>query len=192
MNPPGGPDLDTAAALLRADPAVHDAVLLRDNGVGVLAVVVPQGYQLGGQLREKVLDLVGWPDDPATAGVPCQVLVVAAIPRDPEGRADTVAVFEALHEPDAYLLRFETSRSPSERRLLELAVEVMPGVRVSMTDSLPQMGADSVAVMALVGRIHEEFGLDVDPQDAFEAQSLRDLAAMLDALPDGATPVASR
>lgn len=174
-------DPDRLTELLRGDPMVHDAAVLAGAGQPrATAVIVPQGYQPGVAVRERVLELAGLAGgQPDGRGL--EVMLVPAVPRDAVGQLDAAAVLDALAQPDTLVYRFEPPDTTIQRRLLELAGEVLPGLQISVTDSLPGLGADSIVVMALAGRIGEEFDLDVDPQDVFGAASLRELAVLLEA-----------
>jgi acyl carrier protein len=165
------PDLAMVAGRLRADRLFHDVdILTGPTPERTSVLVVPQGYHAGHVLRERVL---------RQAGDRVRVVLVREIPRHPDGRLDRDAALAAMREPDVVVLAFEPPANEVERRLVDLVVEVLPGTSLSMTDSLVGLGADSIAVMELVGRFREEFGVDLDPQKVFQAESLRDLAGLL-------------
>ncbi len=181
MSAPGAPVPARLAALLRADAMVNDAdVVADDEEQWITAVVVPQGFRLGTDLRDRLFALAAQAGEDAGSGR-LQLLLVPAVPRDAAGRVDPAAVRAALHHPDAPVFRLEPAQTGTEQRLLRIVAEMLPGTQISVTDSLPQLGADSIVVMATVGRIEEEFGIDVNPQLVFGADSLRELADLLDA-----------
>jgi acyl carrier protein len=169
------------AALLRGDKLINDVAVMLDPEPSVITVlIVPQGYRPGHVLRQRVMRLA------PEVGERLQVVLVFAIPRDPDGALDRDEALAATRRPGA-LYRYEPPATETERSIVELVREVLPGVQVSITDSLAGLGGDSLATLELTGLINERFGVDIDPQRVFEAESLRDLAAILAMTASGVT-----
>ena len=167
-------ELTQLAQQLRSDPFFHDTEVVAGPGQGVVTVLtVAQGYRPGHMLRRHVRRLAG------EIGGQLQVVLTGAIPRGPGGVVDHDELLAAMRRPGA-VHRFEPPASAAERLVAELVLEVLPGVvEVSMTDSLPALGGGSLATFELTGLISERLGIDIDPQQVFGAESLRELAAML-------------
>jgi acyl carrier protein len=170
-------DLDRGQLVsrLRADPLVRDAELMPgdDDSADLTVFIVPQGFTAGHALRELVMRLAG------PAGERAQVVLTFAIARDESGRLDLAEAAAAMSQPDM-VLRFVPASTEAERSLAGLVRQVLADVAmVSMTDSLVTLGCDSVSAVELVAGIRDTFGVDIDPHDVFNAESLGELAARL-------------
>ena len=165
--------MSSLADRLRAHPFVNDAEVMTGPNPGEVTVfLAPQGFRPGPELRDIVLGLVDAP------GPWVQVVVGWAVPRGPDGQLDREAALAALDQPGA-VFRFEPPDTAGERMLASMVQAVLPDVRLSMTDDLASLGGDSLTAVDLVVRIREGFGVEVDPQQVFDAESLRELAAAL-------------
>lgn len=184
MTDTGSIDPRELADLLRADPLVNDAEVVPGvESATATAVIAPQGFHPGHVLRERVMSLAG------PVGTHIAVVVVAAVPRTPDGVLDQQEVRTAAARPGA-CYRYEAPATEAERALVELVCEVLTDVQVaSVTDSLTALGGDSLTAIELIVRIRERFGVDIDPQQVFGADSLRDLAAVLTAAAPQWSPV---
>lgn len=171
MTDPGDIDQEALAGLLRSDKMIGDAEIMLGPGAAVTAVITPQGFRTGPVLRDRVLRLAG------EAADRIQVLVVGEIPRGSDGSLDADAVLARLG--NAY--RFEPPATSSEAVLAELVGRILPGVRVSMTDTVAGLGGDSISTIELAVLIAERFGVEVPAQQVFGAASLRELAAVAEA-----------
>jgi acyl carrier protein len=64
----------------------------------------------------------------------------------------------------------------AERVVLAEVAGLFPDVEVSMTDSLADLGGDSLTAIQLSERLASRYGREIDPSDVFAAESLRDIA----------------
>lgn len=164
-------DQKAFAGLLRSDNMIDDAEIMLGPGAAVTAVITPQGFRTGPVLRDRVLRLAGEAADQV------QVLVVGEIPRGPDGSLDADAVLASLG--NAY--RFEPPVTSVEVVMAELVGRILPGVRVSMTDTVAGLGGDSISTIELAALIAGRFGVEIPAQQVFAAGSLRELAAAAEA-----------
>lgn len=172
------PTPERIASVLRRDRLIHDVEILEGpEGAPLTALIVPQGYRPGHVLRERVMRLV------PEVGDDIQVALVRAIPRDGDGQLRWAEAVALTRRPGA-LHRYEAPRSDLERALVSLVGELLPGVQVSVTDSVASLGGDSLTTLALTGLLLDRLGIDADPQLVFAAESLRDLASTLSSVGD--------
>lgn len=163
------------AESLRDDGLIHDAeVMIGPGPETVIAFVVPQGFQPGYTLRERVMGRAG------AAGRHIQLMLLWEIPRGETGLFDHDAALAAARRL-GFIYRFEPPAGEIEQTLVDLVQEVLPDRQISMTDSFVALGGDSLTTVELVMRLRECFDVDVDPQRIFDAESLRDLAGLLPA-----------
>jgi acyl carrier protein len=168
-------DPDELTRLVQADRTVADAGAMTGPGPGEITVfVVPQGYRTGPVIRQRVLDLAGG-HDPAR---PVQVAVVRQVPRDPGGGVDRETAGALIGRPGV-LYPFEPPRDGTERTLVDLVRQVLPDVAISMTDALAPLGGDSLTAVELLALIQESFGVELDPQSLYAAETLRELAVCI-------------
>lgn len=174
MTEPGAVDPRHLRDLLRDDPLISDAeVVSGPPPLAATAVIAPQGFQPGHVLRDRVMALAG------PAGQRIQVVLVLAVPRTGDGGLDPAEVRAATERPGT-CYRYEPPATETERALVALVGEVLTDVQtVSVTDSLTALGGDSLTAVELILQIRERFGVDTDPQQVFDAESLRELAAVL-------------
>jgi acyl carrier protein len=178
-------DLPDLAQRLREDRNIRDAAVLAGPEPGVLtAFVVSQGYRPGPVLRQRAMAVAG-----DLAGR-LQVAVVREIPRDREGRLDRDQALAATRRPGV-LHRFEAPATDVEHTLVELIADVLPEAQISMTDGLAPLGADSLTAVELLALIDGRFGVPVEPQVLYSAETIRDLAAVI-AQALAAAPVGGR
>jgi acyl carrier protein len=160
------------AEQLREQPLISDAEVLTDAADGVTVLVVRRGYRPGPVVRDLVMELGG------EAGRRAQIAIVSEIPRDGAGTVDRAAA-EAAVRGSSLVMRYEPPVSELERSLAGLVREILPDVRVSMTDDLATLGGDSLFAVELVALIAERLGVEVDAQELFAAESVREMAGVV-------------
>jgi len=87
------------------------------------------------------------------------------------------------HSPLAPANELTAGLTATERNLADLWTEVLrtnaiPGA----TDNFFEVGGDSMAMVTLEYRIHEQMGVELDPGTVLSAPTLRELASIVDAL----------
>jgi acyl carrier protein len=155
---------------LRADEMIMDAEVVIGPGSAVTVAVVPQGLRPGSIVRQQVMRLAGR----ATARL--QVVLMPAIPRLPDGSPDQEDILS--READAY--RFEPPGSSLEREVVALIAQILPVQQISMTDSIGDLGGDSITAFEIAALLEERFGSTVSAYDVFSAGTLRDIVSLID------------
>jgi amino acid adenylation domain-containing protein len=172
-------ELGEIEARLRACPGVQDArVLVQQAPDGERQVV---GYAIAADATDA---RPAWrarlqQELPAYL-VPSALVLVPAWPLTRNGKVDTKAL--PAPGPDDYARQaFADAATPTERALLPLWRELLKLERVSIDDSFFDLGGHSLLATRLHNRIRAELHADVPLRTLFEAPTLRQLAARLDA-----------
>jgi acyl carrier protein len=166
--------LEDLAAALRADNLINDAEVIAGTAPAWLtAFIVPQGFRPGYRFRRRAMELAG------DLSEHIQVALVRVIPRDENNEVARDKAHELLGRA-GIIFGYEPPVSDREKMFLELVLEVLPGVHVSMTDNLPSLGGDSLGAIELIDLIENRMGVKVDPQEVFSATSFRELLASWD------------
>jgi len=167
---------EVAAALLR-HPDIHRVhVLARETRTGdtrLVAYVVTSRPIGAAQLREHAALLLPRHLQPAV------YVALDTLPLNPNGKVDVAA----LPEPDSGLGDRGTNDEPrdaTEARVCALAAEQL-GIAAGPQDDLLALGADSLTIMALLGRLRREFGVVLRTADVFDAPTPRALAGRIEA-----------
>jgi acyl carrier protein len=163
-------------AELRRNPRVVEAEILPSAEPQVIVILVPDGFRVGPEIRQDVLDAA------EGLAVPLVVVPTTAMPRHPDGALDHPAA-ERLYLSSGYTFTYRTPASAEEEQLLrmvsELTEDALPGVTVSITDDLASLGGDSLTALELSDRIHTTFGVTLSAADLYGARSLADVAAAI-------------
>jgi acyl carrier protein len=169
-------DLGAATLRVRAQPEIDDVAAARSPGGRLYVLVKPQGMHYGPVLRDIVLDEIE-AEHPDVA-----VAMVRDVPRVEDGAVDApafVALARQVVEDGRWVFAFEPPETPEETAVAALLLEILSTRRVSMTDSLPLLGADSLVLVELSAAITERFGVTVNAMDLFEVDSVRELTQLV-------------
>jgi acyl carrier protein len=166
-------DVSALAQRLRADGLFHDAeVVEHPDRQHLLVVLVPQGYRPAPAVREHVLGLADLPDGQVS------IALVPRIPRHADGSLDLAATLARVGDGSA-VSRYVAPETDAERMLVDLVSAVSPGLRISVTDSLGDLGLDSLMVFELAALLSERTGTMPSLESLYAAESLRALAGDL-------------
>jgi acyl carrier protein len=160
---------------LRRNPRVVEAEILPSAEPHVIVILVPDGFRVGPEIRQDVLDAAG------SLEVPLVVVPTTTMPRHPDGALDHPAA-EKLYLNSGYKFTYRTPASAEEEQVLRMVSELMdslPGVAISVTDDLASLGGDSLTALELSDRIHTTFGVMLSAADLYGAQSLAEVAAAI-------------
>ncbi|HYH79360.1 MAG TPA: amino acid adenylation domain-containing protein, partial [Longimicrobium sp.] len=164
------------AELLR-HPGVREAVVLaRDDRAGekrlvayVVADAWPGAEALRAHLSARLPDYM----------VPGALIALDALPLTPSGKVDR----RALPEPDlAAEGAYVAPRTAAEEVLAEIWGEVLGVERVGVADGFFELGGHSLIATRVVSRTRQAFGVELPLRAVFEAQTVRALAARVEAL----------
>ncbi|GAA2262595.1 thioester reductase domain-containing protein [Streptomyces amakusaensis] len=176
-------EIESAA---KAVPGVADAVVTADTSLPhstrLVAHYIPAGptapdaERLRAALREKL---------PA-AMVPVMIVPVPGFPLTPSGKVDRAAL-PAPAAPGASTPEPAPARTGPEHRMTEIWREVLGTGRIGADDDFFAHGGDSLLVVRLLLRVHEEWGVRLSLGSFFAAPTVRRMAALLTgpALPAG-------
>ncbi|HVR99922.1 MAG TPA: amino acid adenylation domain-containing protein [Thermoanaerobaculia bacterium] len=172
-------ELGEIETVLAQHPAVREAVVLvREDTPGdkqLVAYAVPaQGTFLApAALREFLRERL-----PAYM-VPAFFVFLDGLPMTPNGKVDR----RALPAPDRAEMEEEAAepRNAAEDLLAGIWAEVLGRDRVGMHENFFEIGGHSLLATQVVSRIRELFGLELPLQRLFEAPTVADLAAAVEA-----------
>jgi amino acid adenylation domain-containing protein/non-ribosomal peptide synthase protein (TIGR01720 family) len=153
-------------------------VLLRGTGAAARLVAYIAGTADADSLRQQLRAAV--PEHM----VPSQLLVLAELPRNANGKVDR----KRLPEPEAAARVYVAPRNAAERALCDIWQDVLGIAEVSVTSNFFELGGDSIVSIQVVSRARQA-GLAITPRDIFQHQTVETLAAhagrVLVAIPQG-------
>ncbi len=175
-------ELAEVEAALRTHPGVREAVVLaREDRPGekrLVAYLVPAGGTgigaaalrafLGERLPEHM--------------VPSAFVPLDTLPLTPNGKLDRAALPAPVWDADGE--RYVAPRTPTEELLVEIWIEVLEpsvGTAVGVEDNFFELGGHSLLATQVVARVRQVFGVDLLLRAVFEAPTVADLAARVDA-----------
>ncbi|MCP3805519.1 amino acid adenylation domain-containing protein [Allokutzneria sp. A3M-2-11 16] len=153
---------------LRSLDAVRDAIVVIGKGPRLLAYVVGAGLTPAGVLVELAEVLPDYM-------VPSAVVVLDRLPLSPQGKVDRAA----LPEPEI-LSTVDDLLTETEVALAAIWREILGRGRIGRTDRFLWIGGDSVSGFRMLAMVHARMGVRVPPRTLFEAQSLCELASVID------------
>ncbi|NEQ20420.1 MAG: amino acid adenylation domain-containing protein [Microcoleus sp. SIO2G3] len=170
-------ELGEIEAVLRQHPAIRETVVLtREEHISnkrLVAYVVPEKQsalttsELRGFLQEKLPEYM----------IPSAFVRLLALPLTPNGKVD----YPALPAPDPnqseWNETFIAPRTPVEKVLAEIWVQVLRLEKVGIYDNFFELGGDSILSMQIVGRANRA-GLQLTPKQLFECPTIAELAAV--------------
>ncbi|MFJ4585190.1 amino acid adenylation domain-containing protein [Streptomyces echinatus] len=170
----------------------EDEVLLHSllGGVGLeepgeaMAAGVPSPREAGpvgleglvGRVRELAMNAL-----PAHM-VPSRIRVIDELPLTGQGKVDRRRLEELAGRPETGVEAVEPA-SETEARVAAIVAETLGRDRVSVTENLFALGADSVQLIAVRQRLCEEFGHELPLARMFENASIRTVSTALATAP---------
>ena len=111
--------------------------------------------------------------------VPAAIMVVASLPLSPNGKVDR----KALPEPDWAQSRpvYSAPRNLTEQTLCALWQDILALPQVGIDDNFFLLGGHSLSATRLVGRVNQEFDLNLPLNELFGAQTIALLAQKIEA-----------
>ncbi|NHZ33324.1 non-ribosomal peptide synthetase, partial [Massilia rubra] len=107
--------------------------------------------------------------------VPAHFVVLAAMPLTPNGKID-VGNLPAPQRAALALAAVEEPDGPVETVLAALWCELLGLARVGRNDNFFELGGHSLQVVRLIGRIREQFDVELSPKAVFQSPVLVDLS----------------
>jgi acyl carrier protein len=175
-------ELGEIESVLARNPALRECVVAaQEDEPGsnrLVAYCVPQESQ-----KCSPEDLRNW----AAASlpeymIPSVFVFVPALPHTPNGKVDRKALvrLDALSLPEQNL--FIAPRNAAEAKLAAACAEVLKLDRVSVHDSLFDLGADSIHLFQIIARA-AQLGIVLAPQQILRLRTVAALAAESDTIP---------
>ncbi|WP_156525446.1 non-ribosomal peptide synthetase, partial [Gordonia sp. 852002-50816_SCH5313054-c] len=168
-------ELGEVEAALLSTPgvdAVAVAVTTRENGIEQLVgyAVLGEGAEVSPTaIRSNAAALL--PD----YMVPDVVMLLDGLPLTVNGKLDR----RALPEPEIVVdSEYVAPGTETEKMLAEIVANVLDLERVSVADSLFDLGGNSLAAARIVGRASDALGVDLSVRDVFDAPTVRGLAEL--------------
>ncbi|MDY7091257.1 MAG: AMP-binding protein, partial [Actinomycetota bacterium] len=152
-------ELDEVQAAMLACPGVVQAVAVaRDTGSDVQLVGYVTGPVEGGSVREFVAARL------PQAMVPAAVLVLDALPLNPNGKLDR----QALPAPTFAGKPYRAPETDREQALCGLFAEVLGVPRVGLDDSFFDLGGHSLLAATLAARVGRRLGAELTVREVFQ------------------------
>jgi acyl carrier protein len=167
-------DLAEAAGRLRGHPEINEVAAVRSLGGRLYVLAVPRGFVYGPVLRDIVLDELE-AEHPDVA-----VAVVRSLPCS-DGAVDPaacVALARAACDRRG-VFAIEPPQTEEEKAVAAMLLDILSVKRLSMTDSLPLLGADSLVLVEISAAITERFGVTVNAMELFEVDDVRELVQLV-------------
>lgn len=175
--------------VLRAHPAVEQACTfaVKHPTLGeevAAAVVLAKGTSATEkQIREFAASKLSFDK------VPRRLFFVADLPKNVLGKLERTSMAERLGmtweslmlESNAQGGMVVTPRTPSERMVAELWAHLLSVKAISVHDRFLDLGGDSMAATRLLGMIADRAGVEIPIIDFFEAPTVAEQAALVDA-----------
>ena len=171
-------ELEEIEAALRNHAAVDQCVVAaREGEPGVNRLIA---YLVAGTgQKPAITDLREWVARSLPAYmVPSLFVFLDELPKTPNGKVDR----KALPDPQSGSREaelFVAPQSPTERELARIFAEILKIQKISIDQSVFDLGADSIHIFQIVARANRA-GMTVSPQDLLAFQTIRTLAAHLD------------
>jgi acyl carrier protein len=174
-------ELGEVETALASHPAVRDAVVLAiDIGAGekqlaawVDSDVQPLPSDLSATLRALLATKV------PEYMVPSTISVLSALTRTPNGKIDRKTLPSPMTSNTKASRAFTPAETPRQKKLAEIWADVLKLDKVSITDSIFELGADSLMIFRISARAKKE-GLVIQPAQIFQMRTIADLACALD------------
>ncbi|MFE0148466.1 amino acid adenylation domain-containing protein [Nonomuraea sp. NPDC059007] len=163
-------ELDEVAAVLGEHPTVRRAVVaVRDDapgGRGLVAYTIgtTDETELRAHLRTRLPD----------AMIPTAFVTVTDLPVLPSGKLNRAAL--PPPQTSTTTTAFVPPRTPMEESIAKIWAELLGRERVGMTDDFFTLGGHSLLVVRLIGRIDEEFGVELPLRRCFDATTVEEQA----------------
>ncbi len=174
-------ELQEIEAALGANPQVREAVVIADRDVAatqLIAYVTSNGNVQPETLRDRLAQTMReiLPD----YMVPADFIVLPQLPRTTNGKIDR----KALPKPSRRPVReapaaFTLPVTPAQKVLAQIWSEVLEVGRVGITDSLFELGADSLLIFRIAARAQRQ-GLPLDAALLFQQRTIAGVCAALE------------
>ena len=164
---------EIANHLLTQHADVREAVVVETAGrtgqnTELLALVRPDGYCSGADLRDALISSVGLEPSPPV------VVLVSDEAGWAEARADHRRLVE-LAAGSPYVYEWREPAGEVERSLCDVVADCLGRDRVSPVDNFVDIGGDSVTAIKVVTELERRYGIALPLESLFEARSIAEV-----------------
>jgi hypothetical protein len=174
-------ELGEIETTLSSHPAVRDAVVVAvEAGPGdkrLAAWVDSAQVDLPADLNAQLYSLLS-ARLPAYMR-PAVITVLPSLPRTANGKIDRKSLPIPSFAGKTQERAFTPAETPQQKKLAEIWADVLKLDRVSITDSIFELGADSLLIFRISARAGRE-GLPIEPAQIFQHRTIANLLAALD------------
>ncbi len=179
---------------VRVEPMEIESIILDDPSVAQCAAT---WYPTAGGTRALVAAVVCKDGMPTTAQellhrlsvvlplqmLPSRYIFCDALPLTPSGKIDRVAIRDraSTDQPSESAVQDVEEFTPTERKLVEIWTQALGRQSLSRSDQFFSIGGDSLVAVAVMLDIEDTFEIALPVQLLFDAPTLSDLAARIDA-----------
>jgi amino acid adenylation domain-containing protein len=110
--------------------------------------------------------------------IPAIITVLPALPRTANGKIDRKSLPAPTFAGRTKGRTFTPAETPQQAKLAEIWAEVLKLERVSITDSIFELGADSLLIFRISARANRE-GLPIQPAQIFQHRTIANLSSAL-------------
>ena len=110
--------------------------------------------------------------------IPAVITVLPALPRTSNGKIDRKSLPAPTFAARTKGRTFTPAETPQQAKLAEIWAEVLKLERVSITDSIFELGADSLLIFRISARANRE-GLPIQPAQIFQHRTIANLSSAL-------------
>jgi amino acid adenylation domain-containing protein/thioester reductase-like protein len=174
-------ELGEIEATLTLHPAVREAVVVARGDAAaqrLVAYIVPQSAApapsttelrsfLGGKLAEYM--------------VPAAFVMLDTLPLSPNGKVDRKSLPAPGTDRPDLAAEFVSPATSTERKLAAIWAEVLQVERIGSHDGFFELGGHSLLATQVITRVKSQFGVELPLRQLFEATTLADFAATIDA-----------
>jgi amino acid adenylation domain-containing protein len=109
---------------------------------------------------------------------PTIITVLPALPRTANGKIDRKSLPEATFGGQTKVRQFTPAATPQQEKLAAIWADILKLDRVSITDSIFELGADSLLIFRISARAGQE-GLPIKPAQIFQHRTIANLSDAL-------------